>query len=403
MGLESRHAAHAPGRFVLGHVRAVVGGRIVDDARLVVRDGVIEEVGPHPAGRGADVDGAGLLCLPGLVDVHNDRLVRACRPRPGASVPADLAFQAVEAELLGAGITTAYHGVAFQARSAVGIPIESPTAGAVYETIQAATTGGAGHGAPPRMDHRILHRLDIRCPSGVAELAGRLDPAREAWPPPLISHEDHTPGQGQYADPGTMRRWLVEAEEMSAEQAASHVERLRVERDTQLHTRDAALDWLGGLAGRGRIRLAGHDPATEDEVDALVRRHGSVAEFPTTPEAAERARELGLHVVAGAPNVVLGRSHSGNVSAARLVEAGWVTALTSDYLPSALLAAGTELVRNGLATLPAAVALLTAGPADAAGLNDRGRLAPGLRADVVLADVSGRWPVVRCALPAAIP
>nr|WP_240759727.1 alpha-D-ribose 1-methylphosphonate 5-triphosphate diphosphatase [Phytoactinopolyspora endophytica] len=388
-------AAEAPENYVLGHVRAVLDDRLVDDARIVVRDGLIQQVGPHPPGSAADLDGSGLTCIAGLVDAHNDRLSRACRPRPGASVPVEFAFQSVEAELLAAGITTAYHGVAFQALSAVGIPIESPTAGAVHEVIR--------HARPRRLDHRILHRLDVRCPTGLSELRTRLDTQGTQAVAPLVSHEDHTPGQGQYADPATMRRWLVEAESMTPERAAEHVERLRAERDDHLHIRDSTLGWLGELAADGRVRLAGHDPATRADVSALAQRHGSIAEFPTTLEAAEAARDHGLHVVAGAPNVVLGRSHSGNVSAARLVEAGLVTALTSDYLPSALLAAGTELVRLGFTSLPKAVALITAGAAEAVGLTDRGRLAPGRRADIVLADVSGRWPAVRRTLPAAAP
>jgi alpha-D-ribose 1-methylphosphonate 5-triphosphate diphosphatase len=130
-------------------------------------------------------------------------------------------------------------------------------------------------------------------------------------------------------------------------------------------------------------------------VEALRARGGSVAEFPTTVDAARAARELGLPVVMGAPNVMRGESHSGNVPAAALAELGLVDALASDYLPSGLLAGAFTLARSGLATLPAAVGLVTHGAAAAAGLTDRGRLAAGLRADLVLADDAGSWPVVR--------
>jgi alpha-D-ribose 1-methylphosphonate 5-triphosphate diphosphatase len=159
--------------------------------------------------------------------------------------------------------------------------------------------------------------------------------------------------------------------------------------------------WLGSLALAGRIRLVGHDMDSPPAVEALRARGGSVAEFPTTVDAARAARELGLPVVMGAPNVLRGESHSGNVPAAALAELGLVDALASDYLPSGLLAGAFTLARSGLATLPAAVGLVTHGAAAAAGLTDRGRLAAGLRADLALADDAGSWPVVRATLRAA--
>jgi alpha-D-ribose 1-methylphosphonate 5-triphosphate diphosphatase len=128
-----------------------------------------------------------------------------------------------------------------------------------------------------------------------------------------------------------------------------------------------------------------------------------VAEFPTTTDAARAARELGFPVVMGAPNVVRGESHSGNASAAELVGLGLVTALASDYLPSGLLAGAFTLARSGLGTLAAGIGLVTSGAAAAAGLSDRGRLAPGLRADLTLVDDSASWPVVRATFRAAGP
>jgi alpha-D-ribose 1-methylphosphonate 5-triphosphate diphosphatase len=159
--------------------------------------------------------------------------------------------------------------------------------------------------------------------------------------------------------------------------------------------------WLGSLAVAGRIRLVGHDMDSRAAVEALRARGGSVAEFPTTVDAARAARELGLPIVMGAPNVMRGESHSGNVSAAALVELGLVDALASDYLPSGLLAGAFTLARNGLTTLPAAIGLVSSGAAAAAGLSDRGRLAAGLRADLALVDDAGTWPVVRATFRAA--
>ena len=137
-------------------------------------------------------------------------------------------------------------------------------------------------------------------------------------------------------------------------------------------------------------------------VAALSARGGSVAEFPTTAQAARAARELGIPVVMGAPNVLRGESHSGNVSAAELVGLGLVTALASDYLPSGLLAGAFALAGNGLVTLPTGIGLVTSGAAAVAGLSDRGSLATGLRADLALVDDSASWPVVRATFRAAL-
>lgn len=362
---------------------------VLDDARVVVRGGVVVDVGEHPPGADSDVDGRGAYCLPGLVDIHSDVLSRECRPRPGARFPVDFGMASVTPRLRAAGITTAFHGLAFQARSAVGIPIGSPSAAELYDAVSARPTGG----------HAILHRLDVRCPTGVAALSDRLARLPSSVIP-VVSHEDHTPGQGQYADPATMRRWLVESEGMSADDAAEHVDWWRSTRDERMELRDRTLSWLGELALAGRIRLFGHDPETAADVAALAARGGGVAEFPTTMVAARAAASAGLRVVAGAPNVIRGGSHAGNVAATELVSAGVVDALASDYLPAAMLAAATRLARDGFVTLSTAVGLVTSGPAAAVGLVDRGSLVAGQRADLVIADLDRDWPVVHTCLVA---
>ncbi len=218
---------------------------------------------------------------------------------------------------------------------------------------------------------------------------------------PLVSHEDHTPGQGQYADRRYLERYLAGTEALSAAAAARRVDEVIAERDARQPTLERNMAWLGSLALAGRIRLVGHDPDSPAAIAALRVRGGSVAEFPTTAGAARAARELGMPVVMGAPNVLRGESHSGNVSAAELIGLGLVTALASDYLPSGLLAGAFTLARSGLVTLPAGIGLVTSGAAAAAGLSDRGRLAPGLRADLALVDDSAAWPVVRATFRAA--
>lgn len=378
-----------PADYVLGHVRAVLPDRVLDDARIAVRDGRIAEVTSHPGGTSADVDGGGAYCIPGLVDVHSDGLERERTPRPGAGVPWRFALLSFEGKLRAAGITTVFHSAAFEDTDG---SLRARSVEAALELCREVADRGDGP-----VEHRILHRLDVRSAGGLAALQTRL---AEVDGPAVVSHEDHTPGQGQYADRTYYERYVMGTRGLTAEQARAHVDAFAAAREANLDVRDEALSFLGGLAHAGAVRLLGHDPASAAEIAALADRGGTVAEFPTTVEAAVAAREHGMPVVMGAPNALRGSSHSGNASARELVARGLVTALASDYLPSGLLAAPFLLADDGVTTLPAAVRLVTAGAAEAVGLPDRGSLIPGSRADLVIAEAGQPWPVVRAVLRA---
>jgi alpha-D-ribose 1-methylphosphonate 5-triphosphate diphosphatase len=385
-----------PADYVLGHVRAVLPDRVLDDARVAVRGGRIAEVGPHPAGAGADVDGGGAYCLPGLVDVHSDGLERERLPRPGAEVPWRFALLSFEGKLRAAGITTVFHGAAFEESDG---SLKTRSVEVALEMCRQVADRGEGP-----VDHRILHRLDVRSAGGLAALRARLaDRDAVLDGPAVVSHEDHTPGQGQYADRTYYERYIMGTRGISAEQARSEVDAFAAAREANSDVRDEALLFLGGLARAGAVRLLGHDPASGEEIADLAARGGAVAEFPTTVDAAVTARERGMPVVMGAPNALRGSSHSGNASARELIARGLVTALASDYLPAGLLAAAFLLAADDVTTLPAAVRMVTAGAAEAVGLPDRGALTPGSRADLVLAEAGRPWPVVRTVLRAETP
>lgn len=384
--------ARPPADYVLGHVSAVLPDGVLDDARVVVRDGRIVEVGAHPVGSVADVDGGGRHCLPGVVDVHSDGLERERLPRPGAEVPWQFAIRSFEGKLRAAGITTVFHGAAFEEGSS---PVNGRSVAGALQLCREVAARGAGP-----VDHRILHRLDVRCASGLAALQEELD----GFPGyAVVSHEDHTPGQGQYADRTYYERYLMGTKGVSETQARRHVDDMVVRRNGLLGVRQRAFDWLGERARVGAVRLFGHDPASTAEIEALAARGGAVAEFPTRVEAAVAARERGMPVVVGAPNALRGGSHAGNASARELIGRGLVTAMASDYLPSGLLAAAFLLAGDGVVTLPAAVRLVTAGGAEAVGLTDRGALTEGSRADLVLVEAGHPWPLVRAVLRAESP
>ncbi|TYB68780.1 alpha-D-ribose 1-methylphosphonate 5-triphosphate diphosphatase [Nonomuraea sp. PA05] len=378
---------------VLAHATAVLPGRVIDDALVVTEHGLITHVGPaRPGAVPAEaVDLRGALLLPGLVDTHSDGLETELRPRPNAEFEVGFGVSSFEGRVRAAGITTVFHGVAFESHNRKGRTVERA------RRLDAAIRERAASGHA-LLDHRILYRLDARDPDGLTALDSCLSGTPE--PPPLVSFEDHTPGQGQYRDSAVYRRWLEGTEGISAEEAQRRVETLVAERDARIGHREIALGRLAELAAQGRARLLAHDPVTPGEVDVAVANGVAVAEFPTTFEAARAARERGLRVVAGAPNILRGGSHSGNVSAAELVAEGLVDGLSSDYLPSAPLAAALLLATREIVSLPRAVALVTSGPAAVAGLTDRGALAEGQRGDLTVVTVDRGWPTVRMTVTA---
>jgi alpha-D-ribose 1-methylphosphonate 5-triphosphate diphosphatase len=207
----------------------------------------------------------------------------------------------------------------------------------------------------------------------------------------MVSIMDHSPGNGQFADVERYRQRRAiegysarEIDEVFAALQANHRTHAEANRGLVLE-----------LTRRRHLPLASHDDRLADEV---LRNHAdgiAISEFPVSMEAARTAAAHGIRAIAGAPNIVRGGSHSGNVSALELVREKLVCALASDYVPSSMVEAAFICVGQGALSLPEAVALITAGPADLVGLHDRGRIAPGLRADLVQVRLHEGLPVVR--------
>lgn len=373
-----------PASYVIGNVRVVFSDRVTGPAAVAVVGGRIAEVIERGSLRG-DVDGAGLLLAPGFIDTHSDSLEKERTPRPSVHLPLDFALGSFESRLAGVGITTIFHGLGFHNNSSQGIrrnPEMSNDMSSFIDSYQGR-----------RVDHRVLHRFNVRAEEGAEVLRRRIDSLPESQLPIQLSREDHTPGQGQYADIQRHLDYLVAGGADRDEAARKIQERIEEAKRTE-HVRDANLEWAGDLARSGKVRLLGHDCDSPEAIDALVEGGGAVAEFPTTIEAARRARERGLLIVAGAPNLLRGGSHSGNVSAAQMLGEGLIDAVSSDYLAPALLGCVSRIVTEGLLTLPEAMKLITAGGAAVGGLGDRGRIEPGLLADFALIDDDGIWPRV---------
>lgn len=352
---------------------------------LRLRDGRIAEVSEG----GTAVPGAenleGDVLIPGLVELHTDALERHLQPRPGTDWPVAEAVAAHDAQILASGITTVLDAVALGDIVVDGARVQR--LGPVLEGLAAARESGV-----LKADHLLHLRCEISFP-GLPDLLGAAveDPAVR-----LISVMDHTPGQRQFVSLETYATYYQGKYGLSDADFAAFVAQRRSEqeRHAAAHRR-----LVVETARRRRIALASHDDATPAHVAEAVADGMALAEFPTTVAAAEGSRAGGLAVMMGAPNLVRGGSHSGNVSARELAARGLLDIVSSDYVPASLLQ-GAFLLAGPLAlmTLPQAVAAVTAAPARAVGLDDRGAIRAGLRADLVrvrrhgsLATVAGVW------------
>ncbi len=379
---------------LLSNVRAVAGGRVIEDATVASEDGRIVGLEENRSYAGA-IDGRGAFCLPGLVDSHCDALEREVSPRPTVSFDPEFALRSLEARFLGAGITTACHGVNFFGE---GDRMRTPEMAArLVDVIAARRAAGA------RIDHRVLFRVPARTMGSVDRAIECLPGGQPEGDVPLVSFEDHTPGQGQYRNIDMYKAAISEEHRAEIGDLDAEIARRMAEAEAKLPIREATLARIRDLAAAGSARVLAHDCVDAEEVAEARRWGAAVAEFPCTVEAARAARDQDMPVVLGAPNILLGGSHSGNASAEELVALGYCTGLASDYAPSTLLAAAFDLARRGVVEFTAAVALVTAGPAEAVGLRDHGRLAPGCVADLVLVEQDGRWPRVICVLASPCP
>jgi alpha-D-ribose 1-methylphosphonate 5-triphosphate diphosphatase len=372
--------------FAVRNVTAVLPNALLENAVVVVEDGVIVDVSQRAAPPNA-VDGNGVYCLPGLVDTHNDGLEREVMPRPSTRVPVEFALRAFESRIRAAGITTLFHGISWENDSKWNRTVELAKEFSLHIAEYRESNSSL-------IDHRLLHRLDARDGDGSDALRTYLKdvgaPHDFGGDTPLVSFEDHTPGQGQYTDRSGLVRYLMGTRGWSAEQAEVEVENTFLEREAKKHYRTEALGWIIDAADRGHIRLIGHDLATPAEVEEATEWGAHIAEFPTTIEAARLSRERELRIVCGAPNVMRGGSHSGNVGALELIRSGLCDGLCSDYLPYSMIESIPILVDEGACTLPRAVRLVTRGPAVSVGLEDRGLVAKGMRGDLVLARIGKR-------------
>ncbi len=360
------------------NARVVLATEIIEGG-VAVEDGIITGVGSG-ARTGEDFEGDYLI--PGLVELHTDHLENHYRPRPGVFWDAMASLHAHDVQIAGSGITTVFDAV--RIGSDVDMPQMREHAGLLIDAVRAARQQGW---------LRAEHLIHLRCELPSTDVIEHFESFVDHPETRLISLMDHTPGQRQFTSLETYKLFYKkqlgvtqdEVERYLAAALAQH-ERYSAPNRRHLVQRSRSL----------RLAMASHDDATLAHVEEAVADGVAIAEFPTTLEAAAAAHDAGLAILMGAPNVVRGKSHSGNISATDLVRAGLLDILSSDYVPFAPLQAAFALPqRVDNIALPAALATVTRNPARAAGLDDRGEIAIGKRADLVRVKLVGGLPVVR--------
>lgn len=329
------------------------------------------KVTPDEVGSSAHVvDLGGDLLMPGLVELHTDQVETHYQPRPKRFWNPVSAMVSHDAQMVASGITTVLDAMRIGTGPTDGNSMAASARTLIESAIHAQDAGIL----------KAEHFIHLRCEVSTADVVDVFDQLSAHARIRLVSLMDHTPGQRQYADVEAFKTYMVGKGRLLESEFDDHVATLR---ELSEQYADAHRKALAQRASERGITMAAHDDATEDHV---AESHGlgvHVSEFPTTVTAARAAKTVGQLVVMGAPNIVRGGSHSGNVSAAELHKHGLLDILSSDYVPASLLQAVMHVVSDGAATLPEAVKLVTANPAAAIGLEDRGRIEVGKRADLI--------------------
>ena len=366
---------------VIGNARIVLADRVIERGWIACADGRIAEIGEGNA-PGSFEDATGDLVMPGMIELHTDHLEAHYVPRPKVFWDPVAAVVSYDGQLATCGITTVLDSLRVWRED--GLDRDGQVG------VLAAAIASAREADLLRADHFLHLRCEIPMPDVV-------DDARQLIDRPdvrLMSLMDHTPGQRQFRDEAKLRDYyrgkgggMTDAElDVLFERRSAYQKAYAAANMRDIVT----------LAHQYRIPLASHDDTTEENVGDAIRDRVAVAEFPTTIEAARGLHQAGIDILMGAPNVVRGGSHSGNIAAVDLAREGLLDILSSDYIPSSLLMAALQLPQRVPAIdLASAVRTVTKTPAEAVGLNDRGEIAPGKRADLIRVHVARDVPVVR--------
>ncbi|MDO5680905.1 MAG: alpha-D-ribose 1-methylphosphonate 5-triphosphate diphosphatase [Pelistega sp.] len=353
---------------VYTNAKIVLADEVINGS-VVVRDGKIAAIDSGNSQVSHAKDWQGDYLMPGFVELHTDNLEKYMNPRPGVDWPSDSAVMAHDAQIIGAGITTVFDALSIGDVNPKGYRLKQLPR--MVEAIQESMNLGFT---------RSEHFLHLRCEVSHERTLEIFEQLIGNSMVHLVSLMDHTPGQRQFVKLEKYREYYQGKYHLSNDEMEAFIIKQKASAEQFSEPNRLAIAKICQDKG---LAMASHDDATTEHVEESASFGMSIAEFPTTHIAADKSHELGLKVLMGAPNIVRGGSHSGNIAAADLVKKGVLDILSSDYYPASLLAAVYRMHKEELCDLPSAVATISRLPAQAANLLDRGEIRVGLRADMV--------------------
>jgi len=358
---------------------------------LVIQDGLIKKVIRADASEAFElpaavagesrviVDAQGMYVMPGMIELHCDSIEKEISPRPSSIFPLELAMASLEKKMAGYGITTLFHSIC----SSDGTTVRNDEM--VARIIRYV---GRKRHASSMIRHRIHYRYEITNVTGIQQVHDLISEQQIDF----LSLMDHTPGQGQYGNWESYRKYLAACEQITEDEAEAFLNQLV---EFKQNVDWDALQSLADYAISHGVQMASHDDDTTAKVDYMHRLGAVISEFPVKLEAAKYAVEQGMFVSIGAPNIVRGGSHNNNMKAMDAVEAGAAHILCSDYFPAALLPSVFKIAET-TGNLAEAVKMVTYYPAQSLGIEDSyGSIAVGRTADLLLVEEAGGYPVVR--------
>jgi alpha-D-ribose 1-methylphosphonate 5-triphosphate diphosphatase len=341
-------------------------GEEIAKARLRIEDG---KIGGSDHGRGSSgLDARGLLVLPGIVDLHGDAFERQMMPRPGVDFPIDVALLDSDRQAIANGITTVFHATTWSWEPGLRCGDNARRLLEAIETLRPQLAADTRF----HLRHET-YNLDAEAEINRWLSGGRVD---------LFAFNDHMDSTVASRARPRKRAQMVERCGISNEEFEALVERVV----SRAHDVPASIARLAEVARNAKVRMLSHDDDSPEMRKAFRGMGVAIAEFPVNEETARAAAEAGDAIVFGAPNVVRGGSHTGWTNAADMIAKGLCSVLASDYYYPAQLLAAFRLAADGVRPLAQAWNLISAAPARAAGLSDRGILAEGYRADIILVD-----------------
>ncbi len=373
-------------RTLLTRARVVFPTEVRDNVALLIEGDTITAIDPTSAASATEINLAGRTLMPGMIDLHCDAMEKEVEPRPGVHFPLEFACAQADKRNAAAGITTVFHALSF-ANHELGVRNNAFAA-----DIARAIGDWQAHAL---IDNRVHVRYEVTDETAPPVLSALLKDGHAH----MISFMDHSPGQGQFRDVEAYRAYLAKTYKTDTAQ----IHEILAQKTKAAKSAMQRMELLARLAQECRVSIASHDDDSPQKVDTVKALGAVVSEFPVNLETAQAARSQGLATLFGAPNILRGKSQSGNMRALDAVLAGVADCLCGDYSPAALLPSVMRLPDLAGIALHEAVALVTCNPARAAGLHERGEIAVGKRADLVAVKTLGGLPQAERVWSAGIP